>query len=222
MEEIEKIKKALGIAKAICVKYSDEDVENSENYRVCDGILAAADGKVVKLNAGSCSCEGGKSYLGLSDSEVPLKLLVEREKLWTDVTIAFRSMEKEREIAEPPYGLAKNVYLYPSDKQIFTPDLVLFIANPAQASRLLVLNQFWDGSVSPFYMSGPICWSGITYPLMSGCMNLTVGDISARSYAELRDEHLLVSMPFERIEGMAEAIDLSTVGTAEEGKNTCR
>lgn len=46
-------------------------------------------------------------------------------------------------------------------------------------------------------------------------MNVTVGDPSARRFAKLDDRELIVSIPFERLEGIAEAIDLSTAGTAE-------
>jgi len=215
MDGIDKIKRALNIERVVCVKYSDEDMEGAKDYRVCDGMLAASEGKIIKLTAESCACEGGKNHLGLSDINVPLKFLVEGEKLWRNVTIAYRSMQGARKIAMPPHDLAKNVYLYPPEKAVFEPDLVLFIADPAQASRLVTLDQFWDGSVVPLCMNGSLCWSSITYPLMSGHINVTVGDPSARRLARFKNEELIVSVPFERIKNISKAIDLSTAGTAE-------
>ncbi len=77
------------------------------------------------------------------------------------------------------------------------------------------LNQFWDGKTTSIEMRGPLCWSAITCPLVSGNFNLTVGDISARRMERWDPGLMVASIPWERIRGIAEAVDLSTVGRAE-------
>ena len=79
----------------------------------------------------------------------------------------------------------------------------------------MTLNQFWDGKTPSIEMRGSLCWSMITYPLVSGNFNLSVEDISARRMERWDPEIMVASIPWERIRGIADAIDLSTAGRAE-------
>jgi len=94
-------------------------------------------------------------------------------------------------------GLSKKVLLYPVRRGIFQPDLILMLVNAEQASRLITLNQFWDGKTPSIEMKGPLCWSVITYPLVSGNFNLSVGDISARRMERWDPEIMVASIPRE-------------------------
>ena len=220
MESAEKIRQALGIEKeAVGVKYTDESptVKLADGqYTVCDGILEAAGGKVIMLSKETCACPGGRSHLGLTErGEVPLRLLVEGEKLWCDVKTAMRSFIESEKIAKPPLGIASKVYLYPVSKNIFMPDLIIFLVNAEQVSRLITLAQFWDGKTPSFEMKGSLCWSSITYPVVSGNFNVTAGDISARRMVRWDKNIMFASVPIEKIQGIADAIDKSTAGTAK-------
>jgi len=219
MESVVAITGALDIKrKAVAVKYTDESpaVEaDTGRYAVCNGILAASSGKVVMLSSENCACPGGKSHIGLAETRtIGLKMLVEGEKLWADVKTATRSRFESQKIAGPPLGISSRVYLYPASQDIFTPDLVLLLVNAEQVSRLITLAQFWDGKTPSFEMRGSLCWSAITYPMVTGNFNVTVGDISARRMAKWDDSVLIVSIPAEKIKGIADAIDKSTAGTA--------
>jgi uncharacterized protein (DUF169 family) len=220
VESAEKIRDALGIEKeAVGVKYTDESpvAKLAEGqYTVCDAILEAAGGKVIMLSAETCACPGGRSHIGLTERrEVPLRLLVEGEKLWCDVKSATRSRIESEKIAKAPVGIASRVYVYPVSKDIFVPDLVIFLVNAEQVSRLITLAQFWDGKTPSFEMRGSLCWSSITYPLVSGNFNVTAGDISARRMVGLDKNVMFASVPVEKIQGIADAIDKSTAGTAK-------
>jgi uncharacterized protein (DUF169 family) len=180
IEHLKNIVAALGIEKEpVGVKYTDEDpgVEiEAGSYTVCGAILAASEGKVILLSEDRCACSGGKTHLGLAQKrEIPWKLLVEGEKLWFDVKTAIRSSIEVDKIARPPYVLSTKIFLYPAMKGIFQPDLILMLVNAEQASRLITLNQFWDGKTPSIEMRGSLCWSMITYPLVSGNFNLSLG-----------------------------------------------
>jgi uncharacterized protein (DUF169 family) len=224
MEPVERIRKALGIkAEAVGVKYTDEisTPKPAEGKNtVCSGILEAADGKVIMLSRETCPCPGGQSHLGLVEARViPLKFLVEGEKLWCDVKTATRSRIEWQKIAPPPLGIAGKVYLYPLSQEVFVPDLVIFLVNAEQVSRLVTLAQFWDGKTPSFEMRGALCWSAITYPMVSGNFNITVGDISGRRMAEWNENVLIATVPVEKVQGIADAIDKSTAGTARPSKD---
>ena len=220
MESVERIRKALGVkAQGVGVKYTDEvsTAKPAEGqYAVCNGILEAANGKVIMLSKETCACGGGKSHLGLTETrEVPLRMLVEGEKLWCDVKTATRSRIESLKIAAPPLGIASKVYLYPIKEDVFMPDLVIFLVNAEQVSRLITLAQFWDGKTPSFEMRGSLCWSSITYPMVSGHFNITAGDISARRMAGWDENAMIASVPVEKVQAIADAIDKSTAGTAE-------
>lgn len=220
MESSKKIRNALGIEReAVGVKYTDESPAAKlaeDQYTVCNGILEAAGGKVIMLSEETCACPGGKSHLGLTETrEVPLRMLVEGEKLWCDVKTAMRSSLESQKMAKPPLGIARKVYLYPVGKDIFVPDLIIFLVNAEQVSRLITLAQFWDGKTPSFEMRGSLCWSSITYPIVSGNFNITAGDISARRMAGWDKNIMIGSVPVEKIQGIADAIDKSTAGTAQ-------
>ncbi len=220
MESVEKVRKALGIEReAVGVKYTDESPSvklDGEQRLVCGGILEAAEGTIVMLSKDTCACPGGRTHIGLVETrEVPLKFLVEGEKLWCDVKTATRSRIESQKIATPPLGIASKVYLYPVGKDIFMPDLILFLVNAEQVSRLITLAQFWDGKTPSFEMRGSLCWSSITYPMVSGNFNVTAGDISARRMAGWDENIMIASVPVEKVQGIADAVDKSTAGTAE-------
>jgi uncharacterized protein (DUF169 family) len=220
IEHVKTIAAALDIEREpIGVKYTDEDpgVETAAgSYPACGAILGASEGNVILLSADRCACPGGKTHLGLTERrEIPWKMLVEGEKLWFDVKTAIRSSVAVERIARPPSGLSTKIFLYPVRKRLFQPDLVLMLVNAEQASRLITLNQFWDGKTPSLEMRGPLCWSMITYPLVSGNFNLSVGDISARRMERWDANIMVASIPWERIRGIAEAVELSTAGRAE-------
>lgn len=219
MESVKKIRETLGITReAVAVKYTDDSpsVSPSEGrYAVCNGILEASEGKVIMLSAETCACGGGKSHIGLAEARtVSLKMLVEGEKLWCDVKTATRSRFESQKIAAPPLGISSKVYLYPAEQDIFPPDLVVFLVNAEQVSRLVTLAQFWDGKTPSFEMRGSLCWGTITYPMVTGNFNITAGDISARRMAGWDKEVMIASVPAEKVHGIAGAIEKSTAGTA--------
>ena len=223
MEAVNKIRNVLGIEKeAVGVKYTDEIPTSKAaegQFAVCGGILEAAEGTVIMLSKETCSCPGGRNSLGLIEgSGVSLKMLVEGEKLWCDVKTATRSRIESRKIATPPVGISNTVYFYPINKNLFEPDLVIFLVNAEQVSRLVTLAQFWDGKTPSFEMRGSLCWSSITYPMVSGNFNITAGDISARRMAGWDKNLMIATVPVEKVQGIADAIDKSTAGTAKPSK----
>lgn len=220
MDSAKKICEALNIEKQpIGVAFAGEPPGAAPvdgRYGVCNGILRAGEGKLIELTAEKCSCPGGRVHTGLvQERDVPLELLVEGEKLWADVVAAHRASTRSRELAEPPVELADNIFFYPVGQVSLESDLVLFLVDAEQVSRLVSLAQFWDGRTPAFRMHGSLCWSAVTYPLVKGKFNVTAGDISGRRIADWPSDLLIASIPAEQLDQMADAVDKSTAGTAE-------
>lgn len=219
-EYAEKLKDVLDLVKEpVGVRYSKEIPKESKEgeFPVCGAIIQASEGEVIALSEETCSCPGGTRHIGLGridPGEIDRQFLVEGEKLWSDLIAAERSAQETRKKAEP-LNWPDNAIFYPLKEEVYKPDLCLLLANAEQASRVLTLNQFWDGVQPSMEMRGSLCWSAITYPLSSGKLNVTPGDPSARELANYDPSDLIVSIPYQSLQGIVGAMDYSTAGTAE-------
>jgi uncharacterized protein (DUF169 family) len=201
----------------ISVTYTDKEIQPTVTKAmcVCKALLLARDGKIIRLNKAKCTCPGGRWHVGLGKKMEGLeKFLVEGEKLWATVPIAHASIAESHRIAPPPRGLAKNIIFSPLAKAELQPDLVIFLCNPWQASRLIYLAVYHGQPVKP-QVIGSLCWSAITYPLVTGNLNVTMGDPTARRHYGYDPNDLIVSAPYRMIPLMREALELSTAGAAK-------
>ncbi len=220
--KIEKIKDVLKLEKEpVGVKYTDDLPKEKEDgyYTVCGAILAASEGKIIVISKETCACPGGIVHLGLAKGvRLHGKILVEGEKLWVDLKAFCKAIKDTRKIAMPPLGLSNNIVFYPLREEIYNPDLIIFLVNAEQACRLITLDQFWDGKQKPMEMRGSLCWSSVTYPFVSGNVNVSLGDITARRMENYDPTLLIVSIPFVRFDRILQAIDRSSAGIAEPSK----
>lgn len=205
----------------IAVSYSNIPAQNAseKRFRVCGAIPGVRDGAIINLSAENCACGGGIKYLGLGPSIEGLEsFLVYGEKLWGSLAAARRAMNSTEKKAPPPIGLAKYVVLSPLEKAEIKPDLVLIICNAMQASRLVTLAGFKDGIIPSSEVSGSLCWSAITYSLVTGNFNVTMGDPSARRIENWDPNELIVTVPYYKLDQIIESIDYCTAGVAKPSK----
>lgn len=92
---------------------------------------------------------------------------------------------------------------------------MLFLCNPEQACRLTTLARYKDGGLPPSELGGSLCWSTITYPLVMGNINVSLGDPSARRIEHGKPEELVVSVPTYKLHQLVESIDYCTAGVAK-------
>ena len=198
----------------VAITYTDEEIEPTvqKGMCVCKAILMAREGEIIRLNKAKCTCPGGTFHCGLG-KEMPgmEKILVKGEKLWATVPIARMSINETHRIAPPPLGLAKNIVFSPLNKAVLRPDLVTILCNAWQASRLIYLVIYNGESIKP-NVSGSLCWGAITYPLMTGNFNVTMGDPTARRHYGYDPNDLIVSIPYRMLPQMIEAMEYSTAG----------
>jgi uncharacterized protein (DUF169 family) len=204
----------------ISVTYSDEDIQSTidKGIEICDALKLARSGEIISMSKATCTCPGGRWHVGLGEKREGIeRILVQGEKLWASVAIARQSIGETHRIAPPPLGLAKFLILSPLKKATLRPDLIVIFANPYQASRLIFLADYQGFPIKP-RVTGSLCWSAITYPLVTGNFNITMGDPSARRTRKFDPNELIVSVPFRMIPGMMEAIEYSTAGKGKPAK----
>jgi uncharacterized protein (DUF169 family) len=198
----------------VAVTYTDKDIEPTVNKSmcVCKAILMARDGAIIRLNKTKCSCPGGRWHIGLGKKMEGLeKVLVKGEKLWATVAIAHQSIAETHRIAPPPQGLAKNVIFVPLNHAELRPDLIIIVCNPWAASRLIYLAVYHGIPIRP-QVTGSLCWSAVTYPLVTGNFNVTMGDPTARRHYGYDPNELLVTIPYRMVASIADAMEYSTAG----------
>ena len=214
----EELVSVLGITgQPIAITYTDKEIEPTikKGLDVCTVLLNVRDGEIVRLSKTKCTCPGGRWHLGFGEKRMGLeKMLVEGDKLWSTVAIAHQSIGNTHRIAPPPLKLTKYIVFSPMNKAELRPDLITILCNPDQASRLIFLADYHGDPVKPEVL-GSLCWSAITYPLISGNINITMGDPTARKHHKYDPNELIVSIPYRMIPNIMEALQFSTAGKGE-------
>jgi len=216
-----RLKDLLGLeGSPIAVTYSMTPASGAQKGKrmVCRALLEARDGKIINLSKESSACPGGTWHLGLGpkptgDQDKFLKrFLVEGEKLFCSI-VTFNRMVSLTTPA--PYGLAENVILSPLEKAKLEPDLVVFLCNAEQACRLITLANYRDGIPPKLEIAGSACHMAIAYPIVSGEINVSFLDYTARKWQKYRPDELFVSIPYYKMPNLMDSIDSCSAGTAE-------
>jgi uncharacterized protein (DUF169 family) len=205
------------IGKPISITYTDKEVKSvmDKPLAICHVLNLVRSGGIICIDEDKCSCPGGKWHMGFGEKRQGLeKRLVEGEKLWCSVAVANQSIAGTHNIAPPPLNLSKYIVFAPLDATELKPDLVVIFANPFQASRLIFLADYHGFPIVP-HVNGSLCWSAITYPLVSGNFNITMGDPTARRSQNVNENELYVSIPYRMFPGILDAMEKSTAGKGE-------
>jgi uncharacterized protein (DUF169 family) len=219
------LKDVLGLdGSPVAVTFSNTPAANGKETKtmVCGAFYQAArKGVTFNVSAANCTCPGGATFLGLT---VPTperaasvqRFLIEGEKFSACAASFFRARALGQ--GQPPVGVGKFVVIGPMEKAELKPDLVLFLCNPAQGGRLVVLSSYETGIPVQGQLSSSTCGGAITYPLSTGRPNVTLLDPSSRHLVKgYKDSDLIFSAPFFIVRSIVESIPLSTAGTAKPG-----
>jgi uncharacterized protein (DUF169 family) len=219
-EQSELLKKVLGLKKEpLAITFTNDEVSGGqyEKTSICKALKHAGEGDCFVIDAKVETCPGGGRYCGFTDFTGKQKrrlqqFLTKGEKL-TSTIVSFERMLKLT--VQPPTGLADRLVICPLEKTTIRPDIVLFQCTPEQACRLLALDTYWDGISPQQQVIGALCHSAITYPVMTGCTNMTTGDWTARKQQGFEPDILFLSVPYERMHNLITAIPNCSAGDAE-------
>jgi len=204
----------------IALTYTCDDIEGAsgEPCRVCNALMKAHHGETIALTAKNSTCPGGTWHLGLGDppsgeaGKALMNFLVYGEKLACSYATFHRMMALT---SPPPKGVADHIVFAPMDAMPLEPDLAIFIVNAEQTCRLLTLYSYSTGKAPRTEMMGSGCHMAVAYPLVSGEMNVSFSDWTARPMMKMQPDELIVSVPYYLLPGIIEAIPRCTAGTAE-------
>jgi len=217
----DELTKVLALSKApVAVSYTDEASASASagRCRVCGALRQAAQGAVIDLTAENSACPGGSQYLGLSrqppeHARALKEFLIHGEKLFSSPAAIHRAMAMSE--VKPPFGLADHVIFSPLPQAELPPDVTVFVCNAWQAARLVNLAYFETGLPMQCDPTGALCRSVITYPLVTGKMNVSFGDITARKAERWPEDELFVSLPYSHLRSAVASLDRCSAGRAK-------
>jgi uncharacterized protein (DUF169 family) len=204
----------------VAVTYSIEPGHEPSpgKHWVCQAMKDARDGSAICLTRENSACPGGTAHLGFAprpagkDARPLQRFLVHGEKLFCSVVAFHRAMALA---TQPPLGLADQVLFAPLGAAAAEPDLVLFLCNAEQACRLITLATYSSGVSPRTELVGSACHMAIAYPLVSGEVNVSFLDYTARRLKQYAPDELIVSVPYHRMPDLVASISRCSAGTAE-------
>jgi uncharacterized protein (DUF169 family) len=199
-----------------CVKRKSSSPDTK--VRICRAILDAGKGKVLEVDKDTNACFGAAWHLGFHRLDDPKikgmvqKFVVEGEKLFSSYE-ALATLTSQME--EPPDNSQSVFMLSPMEQAVHEPQLVIFVCNPEAACRLLTFVTFLDGKMPGIKIGGPTCRLSIIYPLVTGEVNLSFYDYTARKMCNVEKNKLIVSIPYGKIPAIIQSIEKCSAGTAK-------
>lgn len=210
----------LGLTKApVAVTYTDTPPAGASTgkCRACRAITSAAEGTVIDLSAENTTCPGGSMYLGLipqapEGAKTLRNFLINGEKLFSCPAAIYRMNTLSK--VKPPFGLATHVVFSPIEKAELRPDVAVVTCNAWQAARLISLAWYETGLPMECDPTGALCKSVVTYPLVTGQVNVSFGDITARKSERLAQDELWVTLPYAHLRSVVSSLDACSAGRA--------
>ena len=216
----EQLKEVLELQKSpVAMTYTDEPpVEVTGKYRACSALRAASGGQTVVLCATNSTCPGGSTFLGLrlpppEQGKVLREFLIKGEKIFASPAALHRASALTK--AKPPFGTADYVVFAPLEGAELKPDVAIFTCNAWQAARLIGLAYYRDGMPMECDPIGALCRSVMTYPFVTGKVNVSFGDITARKSEHIPADELFISLPYPHLQSVVESIAGCSCGTAK-------
>jgi len=195
---------ALGFLKEKLDGALEADKLDVKVLRLCQMItLSRTHGWIIQAdkNTLAYTC----SYVAGLIDELPPELANEYAKYW------FRNVEeglvKLKELYRVPKLRHSVVITAPLDKARFTPNLILWYLNPAQACIALSALQWHRYRRFTFTYSGEsACADSIAKCMVTHEPSLTVPCFGERRFGHLQDDELVLSLPPEALADMAEGL----------------
>lgn len=219
-EQSEILKKVLGLKKEpLAISFTNEEVSNGkyEKTSICRALKLSAEGECFTIDESTSTCPGGTRYCGFSgeitgDQKRRLQQFLTKGEKLTHSIVSFERMQKLS--IPPPTGLSDRLVICPLEKADIRPDMILFLCNAEQACRIMTLDTYWDGLSPKQQLIGALCHTAISYTIMSGFTNISMGDWTARKNQQFEPDIIFLSVPYERIDNLIAAIPECSAGKA--------
>jgi uncharacterized protein (DUF169 family) len=195
--------------KPVAVRYAPEAGPSAETTTdgtlpACEAVRLASEGSVLRLGTDSSACALGPHFLriGRPSAEDAGKAFEELLFSGDKASCFLEEVPGAQPVGVQTRGpLGNSLILSPLEAAQARPDVVLFVCNFEQACRLIALDS-QDGQPGTVELRGAACYRAMTYPMVSGNLNVTLMNNAGRLRHGYRADDLLVSIPIARFERM--------------------
>lgn len=217
-EAARELEDTLGLESCLIgLKYGDKpDLRGDPGRKLaaCEAIdVVRREKAVVNLSSESCTCIGGKYYLGLAavPKEQIIGVVMDVHKMFASEQMAQRFLDN----VPPPSGWENVVVIAPLSDMSVDPDLVLSVCNADQANRIVSLLMYSGLRPFTYNLVSAGCTS-LAHSMVTGevDINLITGH-ARRRVPNFATHELIVAMPLKRFK---EAVaNLPYAGAGKEG-----
>jgi uncharacterized protein (DUF169 family) len=210
-----KIKEKLGLTKspvAVKLLLRVEDIPEGvpkieENIRHCEMVQKAAGGETFYATAEEEMCKGGAAAIGLIEPPEKFKTgeTYYSMKRFSSVASAKRTVDAIPKI-DP---IMKAIAYAPLETAPFDPDVVVIIANPAQAMKLAQAMVYTLGGRFEADFAGiqSICADAVAGPYVNKRPNITLGCSGSRKFAGIEENDVIVGLNGENLGCVVNALE---------------
>jgi len=196
----------------IAISFSTEPPEGVEQLknriRLCQMLdKVRLEGVSFYTNVESHGCDGGAYSCGLIQLSERLKT---GEFLAKELGLFGSTRAARRFISSMPridHGTVKVVTFSPLETATFEPDVVVLICNAKQGMEIAEAVAYESGKLTRGLTGPPICSAVVAYPLVTGEVVYSLGDMGARRSMKVRAEDIFVGIPAELLPDIVENLE---------------
>lgn len=222
-KQFQSIKKHLGIESIISIRFSNTKTVNFNKYKdtACTALARSLKNNIltyIDRKSGQL-CPGGNYFLGISklSKQEVCDVYVKDERVFKHHNACFSFLD---EMPKYPMQADKRYVLFtPLEKEKNKPEVVVMLATPAQASRVLGLSAFKKMRQLSVLPAISTCVS-IYAPLISRQIHLNFIDYYDRYYQGRqgrkliwKDKEMLISLPYSLFFDIIKHIPFSAHGS---------
>lgn len=217
------MKKCLQIEKIISIRFSHTKTLQYKKYNdtACTALARSFENKkstYIDRKYGQL-CSGGNYFLKIipTPKEEVCNVYVKDEKVFRDNTTCenfIKKIPKYPSLADKRY-----ILISPLSYETKKPDVIMFLATPAQASRILGLSVYKEMSCPVIVPALSTCAS-IYAPLAAHAVHINFIDYYDRYYQGMqrgrsvwKDSELIMAMPYDIFDKIIQYIPLSAHGS---------
>lgn len=165
--------------------------------------LARQNGLLVAGSAEDMVCVAGAAFLGMV--KIPDRLA--SGKLSVPYHLNKHVAKKKMECVPALEKAHEAIGFFPLGKVLMDPDVVLIYGDAAQMMRLVQAHVYHDGIPLDITTIGEFaCAYSIAYPFIEKKAHMTIPCYGERKYAQVGDDQLVFSIPFELLDRIIEGL----------------
>lgn len=170
-----------------------------EKIRHCEMVQKASKGEVFYSTSEEQLCKGGSSVIGIEKTpeKTPSGEFYYALGRFKSLGSAKRTLD-----SIPKIDLDSYAVVYSSlEKTDFLPDVVVIIANPAQAMKVSQAIVYTLGGRLEVDFSGiqSVCADAVAAPFINKRPNMTLGCSGSRKSADIKDDELIIGLNGENL-----------------------